>query len=149
MSENKVEDIAKSVLDFDKRDIADALEVMGETPTPGQLDIDELKRAGLVIDISEVNMSDMVKQLSGSVSLQRTLNDVSRGSTDNTSIKDYIEKQIVFLTRISNKTQKEAVETLDMAQVKAYLKITAKMGDAEISEPLIKKHLKNIKKKYS
>ena len=109
----------------------------------------ELKAMG-VRDIKELEASEQeaMKEAMKNIQIQRTLDDYRRGSIDKKSIKEYLEDHITFLTRISPGKQKSDIaKNLTYEHASAILKITAKMTD--IPEKLLKKHIKQIKRKYS
>lgn len=108
---------------------------------------EELKSLG-IRDISEANMQSIMDEAMKNVQIQRTLEDISRGSSDKRSIKTYIEHHISFLERVSSgKTKKDIIEKLTVEHVQAILKTTAKKDN--VPEAIIKKHLKTLRKKFS
>lgn len=107
---------------------------------------EELKAMGFR-DISDADEAAIMNEAMKNVQVQRTLSDLTRGTTDKKSARDYLEHHLDFLCRISpGKTKADIVKSLSYEHAAAILKTTAKM---EIPEALLKKHLKNIKKKYS
>jgi hypothetical protein len=128
-------------------EIADALI---EQPQPSANNLEEsseeLKAMGFR-EITDVDQAKIMNEALKNVQIQRTLNDLQRGSHDKKSARDYLEHHIDFLCRISpGKTKVDIAKSLTYEHAVAILKTTAKM---EIPEALLKKHLKTIKKKYS
>lgn len=106
----------------------------------------ELKAMGFR-DISDADEAKILNEAMKNVQIQRTLSDIHRGTIDKKSPKDYLEHHVEFLSKISpGKTKSQIVEKITLEHAAAILKTTAKM---EIPEPLLKKHLKWLKKKYN
>lgn len=107
---------------------------------------EELRAMG-IRDISEVDVTNVMKEAMKNVQIQKTLSDITRKSKDKRSPKDYLEHHIKFLARISpGKDEKTIAEGLTVEHAQAVLKTTAKMDDLPVE--VIKKHLKTLKKKY-
>ena len=138
----------KPIEDLTQAEIIEALNTSVQKPI-NTLDetIDDLKAMG-IRDISSANDKKIMSEALKNIQIQKTLNDISRGSKDNKSPREYIEHHANFLAQISNgKTVKQILDTMTVEHVNAALKITAKMD--ELPEAVIKKHLRTLKKKYS
>ena len=129
---------------------ADIAEALLEPPQPAANSIDESAaelRAMGFRDISEYDQSEIMAEAMKNIQIQRSLDDYQRGSHDKRSARDYLESHLDFLCRISpGKTKAMIAEKMTLEHAAAILKTTAKM---EIPMPLLKKHLKAVKKKYS
>ena len=128
------------------------LEALVETPQPPvntlEETAEELKAMG-IRDISEADdlQREALKEAIKNIQFQRSLQDYERGSVDKKTPKDYLLQHVEFLVRISpGKTKEEIIQNMNVEHAQAALKITAKM---DLPEPLVKKHLKWLKKKYS
>lgn len=136
----------KPIEELTKVEIADAV-VEPLQPAVNSLDesAEELKSMGFR-DIDDIDEKEAMQEAMKNVQIQRTLNDIKRNSSDKKSPKDYLEQHALFLSNISNgKTKKDIIQSMTLEHAAAALKTMAKM---EIPEPLLKKHLKNLKKKY-
>ena len=123
---------------------------LDESPQPAVNNLlesaEELKAMGFR-DIKNVDEAAIINEAMKNIQIQRTLNDINRQSFDKRSAKDYLENHIEFLYRVStNKSKKDIADKITLEHASAILKTTAKM---EVPEQLLKKHLKNLKKKYS
>lgn len=141
--ETKKEDI------LDGLTSTDIVEALIEPPQPAanslQESAEELKAMGFR-DISEFNQQEIMDEAMKNIQIQRTLSDIQRGTTDKKSARDYLEQHLDFLCRISpGKTKSMIAEKMTLEHAEAILKTTAKM---EIPQPLLKKHLKALKKKH-
>lgn len=138
----------KPIEDLTKEEITEAL-LTEEQPPVNSLkeNAKELKAMG-IRDISEVDEKEAMQQAMKNIQIQRTLNDMKRKSVDNRSPRDYLEQHIEFLVKISpkKKRKKDIAQNMTMEHAAAVLKLSAKM---DLPEKLLKKHLKNLKKKYS
>lgn len=140
----------KPVEDLTKEEIADAIMTDLKHPTiPANTleeSAEELKAMG-VRDINDVDMNGAMAEAMKNIQIQKTLSDITRGSQDKRSPKDYLEHHVKFLAQISEgKDEKAIAEGLTLEHAKAVLKTTAKMEG--LDDDVIKKHLKTIKKKY-
>lgn len=138
----------KPLEELTKEEVREAL-LTPVQPAVNSLDesAEELKAMGFR-DISDADgvEKEIMDEAFKNVQIQRTLDDIKRGSVDKRGAKDYLEHHIEFLTKISTgKTKADIVKNMTVEHAQAALKISAKM---EIDEPLLKKHLKNLKKKY-
>lgn len=108
---------------------------------------DELRAMGIRdISLADDAEQEVMKNAMQNIQIQRSLSDLTRGSNDNRSPRDYLENHLGFLVKISpGKTKQDIVASMTLDHVISILKTSAKM---DISEALAKKHLKNIKKKY-
>ena len=107
---------------------------------------EELKAMGFR-DISDADKEQIMNEAMKNVQIQRSLSDLQRGSTDRRSARDYLENHLEFLCKLSpGKSKSDIAQKMTIEHAAAILKTTAKM---EIPDPLLKKHLKMLKKKYS
>ena len=108
--------------------------------------IEDLKAMG-IRDINDVNIAEAMGEAMKNIQIQRTLHDIERHSTDKRSPRDYLEHHIDFLVRVSpGKTKADIINKMTVEHAMDALKITAKM---DIPEAVVKKHLKNLRKKYN
>lgn len=108
--------------------------------------IEELKAMG-IRDINDVNVSAAIGEAMKNIQIQKTLSDITRGSRDKRSPKDYLENHIKFLEKVTEgKDFKHILNSMTIEHAKYVLKITAKM---DLPDEVIKKHLKTLKKKYN
>lgn len=126
------------------------LENTSHTPTANSLTENgiELRELGFR-DISEADeiQAEIIKNAMTNIQIQRTLEDLKRGTKDSRSTYDYLDQHVDFLVSISpGKTKKEIVERMTLDHAASVMKITAK---ADIPEKLLKKHLSHLKKKYA
>ncbi len=137
----------KPIEDLTQHEIMDAINTSVEPLYSLDETIADLKAMG-IRDISSANDKAIMSEALKNVQIQRTLSDLSRGSKDTRSPRDYIEHHAKFLASVStNKSIKQILDTLTVEHVNAALKITAKID--ELPEAVIKKHLRTLKKKYS
>jgi hypothetical protein len=136
----------KPIEDLTAEEIGEALTTTLQEPANSlEESAEELKAMG-VRDINDIDVSAAMAEAMKNVQIQKTLADITRGSEDKKSPKDYLEHHIKFLARISEgKDEKGIAESLTLEHAKAVLKTTAKM---ELPDEVIKKHLKTLKKKY-
>lgn len=137
----------KPIEDLSKDEITEAL-LEEEQPPVHTLkeSAKDLKAMG-IRDISELDENEAMNQAMQNIQIQRTLNDMKRKSTDNRSPRDYLEQHLEFLVKVSKKKRKKDIaKNMTLEHARAVLKLTAKM---DLPEKLLKKHLKNLKKKYS
>jgi len=107
----------------------------------------ELRELGFR-DISEADQlqAEIISEAMKSIQVQRTLEDLKRGSSYKRSTYDYLEQHADFLVNISpGKTKKEIISHMTIEHAASIMKITAK---ADVPEKLLKKHLSHLKKKY-
>lgn len=139
-------DLPEEFLDMSHEDIVDALLT---TPQPSAISMEsgeELKAMGFR-DISEFDEKAAMQEAMKNVQIQRMLKDLTRGTADKRSPREYLEAHLNFLTHISpGKTKKDIISKMTWDHARDMLKITAKM---ELPEAVIKKHLRILKKKYS
>ncbi len=138
----------KPIEDLTKKEIFDALN-SNPIITANSLDesIDELKAMG-IRDINSVDMPHAISEaMKNNVQIQKTLQDITRHSTDKKSIRDYLEHHIDFLASISNKSKAYIVNSMSVEHAIDALKITAKMDNVPVE--IIKKHLKTLRKKFN
>ncbi len=142
--ETKKEDILEGLT---ATDIAEAL-IEPLQPSVNSLEesAEELRAMGFR-DITEYDQQTIMDEAMKNIQIQRTLSDIQRGTTDKKSARDYLEQHLDFLCRISpGKTKADIAQKMTFEHAEAILKTTAKM---EIPAPLLKKHLKALKKKHS
>jgi len=139
----------KPIGDLTKEEIIEAL-TSNPQPAVNEIteSVDELKAMG-IRDISEAG--DIEKKIMNealkNIQIQKTLNDIGRGSTDRRPLIEYLENHINFLVKISDgRSKKEVIAGLTFEHAKSILKISAKVTD--VPDALIKKHLKQLKRKY-
>jgi len=137
----------KPIEDLTKEEIGEAL------ATPSQTQInhleessEELKAMG-IRDIKDAPTEAAIAEAMKNIQIQKTLSDITRGSKDKRSPKDYLEHHIKFLASISpGKTLAQIADGLTVEHAQAVLKTTAKID--ELPDDVIKKHLKTLRKKY-
>ena len=136
----------KPIEDLTAEEIGEALVTPPQEPVNTlEESVEELKAMG-IRDINEINVQEAIGEAMKNIQIQKTLSDITRGSKDKKSPKEYLEHHIKFLARISEgKDEKTIANSLTLEHAKAVLKTTAKM---ELDDSVIKKHLKTIKKKY-
>lgn len=137
----------KPIEDLTKEEIIEAISTTPQEPANSlEESAEELKALG-IRDINDVDVSKAMGEAMKNVQIQKTLSDITRGSKDKKSPKDYLEHHIKFLAHISpGKDEKAIAESLTVEHAQAVLKTTAKMDDLPVE--VIKKHLKTLKKKY-
>ena len=138
----------KPVEDLTAEEIGEALIT---TPQP-QIDhleesAEELRAMG-IRDIKDAPQAEAIAEAMKNIQIQKTLSDITRGTEDKRSPKEYLEHHIKFLTSISpGKTESQVAAGMTLEHAQAVLKTTAKMDN--VPEAVIKKHLKTLKKKYN
>ena len=130
-----------------KEEIIEALETLpAESANTLDETIEDLKAMG-IRDINDVNIAEAMGEAMKNIQIQRTLHDIERHSIDKRSPRDYLEHHIDFLVRVSpGKTKADIINKMTVEHAMDALKITAKM---DIPEAVVKKHLKNLRKKYN
>lgn len=137
----------KPIEDLTKEEITEALLTEHQPPVNNlKENAKELKAMG-IRDINELDEQEAMNKALKNIQIQRTLHDIQRRSKDNRSPRDYLEQHIEFLVSISpKKKKKDIAKNMTLEHAAAVLKLTAKM---DLPEKLLKKHLKNLKKKFS
>lgn len=146
MVKNKNE-LPEYMHDMTQTDIMEALLTTPQPPANSLEESAEELRAMGFPDISQYDEKEHMEKAMQNVQIQKTLRDLTRGSTDKRSPRTYLEQHIDFLVGISpGKTKKDVVKGMSLDHAITILKVNAKMT---LPDAVVKKHLKILKKKYT